>query len=50
MPKASNLTYERVARAVRLCHTTRQAANMLGCQPSSFLRSTRRHGIDWPKK
>ncbi len=54
MKRAEPLTRGRIEQACRLCRTTRQAADLLDCSPSSFLRRVKKLGIAWdglkPKK
>ena len=47
----SKLTKDRLEHAARLCRSTRQAANMLGVSPGSFLRACKREGVKlgWKK-
>ena len=41
----SKLTKARLEHAARLCRSTRQAADMLGVSPRSFLRACKREGV-----
>ena len=54
MKRSEPLTRQRIETACRLCRTTRQGADLLGCSPGSFLRRVKQLGIAWdglkPKK